>query len=101
MPDLSTARVVVVVFKIAGCEACADYLPKFQRIAQRYARCLPIYVVDANDPRYQTLANRLNVSAVPATFALRRGTGLIRLEGDSSEAEIAWLLNIAAREASC
>jgi len=100
-PDLSTARVVVVVFKMAGCGACAEYVPRFQRIARAYAQCLPIWIIDANDPRYAQLADRLRVSAVPATFALKRGSGVLRLDGSSSDAEIVWLLDVAAREALC
>jgi thioredoxin-like negative regulator of GroEL len=96
----NNSRIVVVVFTIAGCEACEDYKPRFQRIAQAYQNQFPIMLFDANDPRCADLATRLNVQNVPATFALRRPTGMIRVEGAIPDSQIAWLLGVAAREAA-
>lgn len=98
----ANARVVVVLFTIPGCEACAEYKPRFQRIAQQYQSIVPILMFNANDmrPDVADLANRLNVASVPATFVLRRPTGLIRVEGAIPDSQIAWLLGVAAREAS-
>jgi thioredoxin-like negative regulator of GroEL len=97
---VNDSRVVVVLFTIAGCEACEEYKPRFRRIAQQYQRHVPIVMLDANDPRCADLAQRLNVTNVPATFALRRPTGMIRVEGAIPDSQIAWLLDVAAREAT-
>jgi thioredoxin-like negative regulator of GroEL len=100
--NANNARVVVVVFTIPGCDACAEYKPRFQHIAQHYERIVPIYMLNANDtrPGVADLASRLNVTSVPATFVLRRPTGMIRYEGAISDEQIAWLLGVAAREAT-
>jgi thioredoxin-like negative regulator of GroEL len=97
---VNNSRVVVVVFTIAGCEACEEYKPRFRRLAQHYQPYVPIMMFDANDPQCTDLANRLKVHAVPATFVLRRPTGLIRIEGGIPDSQIAWLLGVAAREAA-
>ena len=60
---------------------------------------MPILVLDANDPRNADLAGRLNVTGVPATFVLRRPSGVIRVVGSVPDSQIAWLLGVAAREA--
>jgi hypothetical protein len=101
MIDPSTSRIVVVVFKMAGCSACEEYVPRFKRIAQHYTSCIPIMIIDANDKRYEQLATRLNVSNVPATYVMRRPHGVVPLIGAGSDAEIQSLLDIAAREAVC
>ena len=100
--NANNARVVVVVFTIPGCDACAEYKPRFQRVAQHYGRIVPIYMLNANDarPDIADLASRLNVTSVPATFVLRRPTGVIRYEGAITDEQIAWLLGVAAREAT-
>ena len=101
MIDLDRARIAVVVFTIKGCPACAEYKPRFQRLAAPYAGCIPIVVVDANDARYSQLADRLGVQEVPATFVLRKPRGIIRVIGGAPDAQINWLLGVAAREAAC
>ena len=97
---LNNANAVVVVFTIEGCEACEEYKPRFSRIAQQYQHHVPILMYDANDPRCADLATRLNVTNVPATFVLRRPTGMMRVEGGIPDSQIAWLLGVAAREAA-
>lgn len=97
---VNNSRVVVVLFTIAGCEACAEYKPRFHRMAQHYRNYVPVMAFDANDPRCADLANRLNVTNVPATFVLRKPTGVIRVEGAIPDSQIAWLLGVAAREAA-
>lgn len=101
-PNANNARAVVVLFTIPGCDACAEYKPRFQRIAQQYQQIVPIYMLNANDtnPQVADLASRLNVANVPATFVLRRPTGVIRVEGAIPDDQIAWLLGVAAREAT-
>lgn len=98
--NANNARAVVVLFTIPGCDACAEYKPRFQRIAQQYQSIVPIYMLNANDtnPQVADLASRLNVMNVPATFVLRRPTGVIRVEGAIPDEQIAQLLGIAVRE---
>lgn len=97
----TSARAVVILFTIPGCGACAEYKPRFQRIAQQYQHVVPIYMLNANDtrPDVADLASRLGVANVPATFVLRRPMGVIRVEGAIPDSQIAWLLGVAAREA--
>ena len=96
------ARAVLVVFTIEGCGACAEYKPTFMKVASAYRGRFPIYMLDANDtnPQVAQLAQRLNVQAVPATFVLRKPTGMIRVEGAIPADQVAWLCDIAARENS-
>jgi len=91
------SRVIVVLFTISGCEACEEYKPRFQRIAQHYPQ-VPVVMLDANDPRNADLGTRLNVNNVPATFVLRRPSGVIRVESAIPDTQIVWLFNVAARE---
>ena len=97
---LDQPRVVVVLFTIEGCPACNEYKPRFARVASAFQGQVPILMLDANDPRNANLANRLNVRGVPATYALRRPTGLITMVGSVPDEQIAWLLGVAAREAA-
>lgn len=94
------ANAVVILFTMDGCPACADYAPKFDRIAAAYeASGVPVYRYDADDerPDVQHLVKRLNVQATPTTFVLRRGPGEIRQEGDLEEYEIRELFEVARR----
>lgn len=91
---------VVVVFTIPGCQACEEYKPRFSRIAQQYAPYVQIFMLNADDTRNADLANRLQVHNVPATYVLRRPTGMMKIEGGIPDQQIAWLLGIAAREAA-
>jgi len=93
-------RIVVVLFTIEGCQACTEYKPRFARIASAYREHVPILMLDANDPQNANLAGRLNVEGVPATFVLRRPSGIIRMVGSVPDSQIAWLLGVAAREAA-
>jgi thioredoxin-like negative regulator of GroEL len=99
--DLNQAPVVVVLFKMEGCPACAEYEPRFRKFAAAYGSCVPTLIVDVTDERYIPLADRLGVTGVPATFVLRRPRGVIRLEGAVSDRQIQGLLDVAARSASC
>lgn len=101
-PPPSEARAVVVVFTIEGCEACKEYKPTFMKVANGYRNSVPIYMLDANstDPQVASLAQRLNVQAVPATFVLRKPTGMIKVEGAIPADQVVWLCDIAARENS-
>lgn len=97
--DLRESPVVVILFTLEGCGACAEFKPRFARIAADYQRHVSIIDADANDPRFADLADRLKVEAVPAVFLLRRPRGMIRLVGSSTDDQVRWLLNIAAHAA--
>jgi thioredoxin-like negative regulator of GroEL len=99
--DPRNANVVVVLFTIDGCEACEEFKPRFQRVAQQFAGQVPIYMLDANSnhPEVASLAQRLGVTNVPATYAMRKPRGLITVVGGVPDEQIAWLLGVAAREA--
>ncbi len=100
LPDLNGHNVVVILFKMEGCPACEEYEPRFRQIASSYQGCFPILIVDAADPSITPMADRLKVHAIPATFVLRRPTGVIRAEGNIENDELTWMLNAAAREAA-
>ena len=96
--NLDQSSVVIIVFTVPGCGACENYKPRFQQIAQRYAQHVPVIMANANDPKYQDLANKYNVDNVPATFVLRKPSGLIRVEGAIPDNQIIWLFEVALRE---
>ena len=97
--DPRTSPVVIVLFTLDGCGACAEYKPRFQKLAAAANLPIPVIYADADDPKFSGLADRLKVEAVPVTFVLRRPRGLIRLTGASTDAQITWLLNAAAQAA--
>jgi thiol-disulfide isomerase/thioredoxin len=97
--DLRNSPIVVVLFTLEGCPACEEYKPRFAKIAKTYQGHVPVVFADANDPKFQDLAERLNVEAVPATFMLRRPRGMIRMVGSVSDQQVHWLLGTAARAA--
>jgi thioredoxin-like negative regulator of GroEL len=99
IPGLDNARVVVVLFTLEGCPACAEFKPRFRRLAEAYSQYMPIIMADANDPRFTGLADRLQVREVPATFALRRPSGALRILGNVPDTHVRHLLDIAAHEA--
>lgn len=100
--DPRTAKAVVVVFTIDGCDACEEYKPRFAKIAEDFRSQVPIYMLDANSdhPWVVGLAQKLNVTNVPATYVMRRPVGLMTVLGGIPDDQIAWLLGLAAREAA-
>lgn len=93
------APVLVVLVVQAGCGACDEYKPIFERIAEPYAkRGLPIYRLDAGseDPNAVAFMNRHGVESTPTVIAatLYRGP-VARLEGVSTEIETRQLLDVA------
>jgi thiol-disulfide isomerase/thioredoxin len=94
------APVVVLVVHQEGCPACEEYLPRFQRIAERYARCIPHLVVDANV--YPDAADALKVESTPTTLVLRHGRMTSRnLTGAAEDADIEKLFVAASRGMEC
>lgn len=99
--NLAHARVAVVVFHQKDCPACEDYLPRFQKIMPAYAHCMPIYLMDIADPRYNAFSDRHNVEATPTTLILYRRKSPIKIEGAIDDNEIHRVLTKAARDAVC
>jgi len=99
--DLSQARVVVVLVVMRQCPACHEFLPRFRRVAAKYARCVPSVIVDASDPQQAPVADRFQVRATPTLLVLRRPVGQIRLEGNVSDAEIERAFAMATRGLRC
>lgn len=94
---------MIVVFTMKGCSHCLEYKPRFERVSKQWMQQngvrIPIIMADANDPRFDALATRLNVEAVPVTFVLKKPAGTVRVDGAAPDAQIAWLLGVAARHA--
>lgn len=94
------APVVVLVVHQEGCGACEEYLPRFQRIADRYSRCIPHLVVDANV--YPEAADALKVDSTPTTLVLRHGRMTSRnLAGAAADEDIEKLFIAASRGTEC
>lgn len=95
--DLNRANVVVVLFVMEGCQACTEFLPRFQRAAAQYRNHFPIYVLDAasDDVETQKLADRTSVRATPTTLVLRRGPGIYKMEGSVGDADLRGILQSA------
>lgn len=94
------APVVVIVVHQQGCGACEEYLPRFQNIAAKYARCIPHLVVDAND--YPEAADALKIASTPTTLVLRHGRMTSRnLTGAAEDADIEKLFVAASRGMEC
>lgn len=89
------------MLKMQGCGACAEYEPRFRQIASAYQHCLPVLILDANDPQHAPIADKYRVVATPTTLVLRRSGGQARWEGAISDAEIHYIFQVALRGMSC
>ena len=90
MIDLTNERVLVALFVQEGCPACEEYLPRFERVADRYRRAgMPIIVYDATstDDELVAFMDRYQIEATPTLLVLRRGPGSRRLDGALTNAE--------------
>jgi hypothetical protein len=117
-------RVIVVAFKMQGCGACAEYIPRFTKAvtakglpvfnvskdslpsaAELAATCLPVYVIDCEDEKFAAWCDHLAVKkkdqGMPATYVVRRPHGKIAIEGAIPNGQIEWLLGKALRGLSC
>jgi len=94
--DLTQYNVVVVVFVMEGCGACAEYAPRFQRVAGPFTHAVPSFIVDANSPQGGPLADRFMIEATPTTLILRKPAGAIKAEGSLPDAEIVEMFKFAA-----
>lgn len=88
-------RTVIILWIQAGCGACHEFRPTFNRVASRYKGQIPIYVLDCNDPKHSGLADRCGVGSTPTTCVLRAPYGILKAEGAIPEPELARLFNTA------
>ena len=106
--DLSPHNALVAVFKLEGCPACEDYIPRlFARVQelQRQGASIEVYdperkggkkarvivmVYDLSDaePEVNRFADRFSISAMPTTVLLPRGPGAFKVEGSLSASQI-------------
>jgi thiol-disulfide isomerase/thioredoxin len=78
---------IVMVWGMDGCPACEEYIPRFRRVASKYAQCVPAVVLDAN--RYEDAANHFRIRATPTTITSRYGRrGIYAIEGDAPDEDI-------------
>jgi len=92
------ANAVLVVFVQEGCHACAEYKPVVDKVAAKYTGRVPVLIYDANDERkeVQALADRLGVSATPATYVMRRGpSSPVGAEDALAEGALEYLFQLA------
>jgi thiol-disulfide isomerase/thioredoxin len=94
------ARSVVMLFVMKGCGHCHEYWPRFKRIASKYQNYVPIYVFDAEDPRYEIYADRYGVTGMPTTIVAKKPTGFKKWEGsvDNQTIEHAFQLALSAMQ---
>jgi thioredoxin-like negative regulator of GroEL len=97
--DLTQYSIVVVVFVMDGCDACAEYVPRFQHVARQFSGKIPAFIVDVNSPQGGPLADRFMVEATPTTVILRRPSGAIRAEGALPDTEVGQIFQFAATHA--
>lgn len=84
-----------LVFVAQECSACAEYKPRLERIAGRWAQCVPTYVLDVR--RYERLANAMHVQYTPTTIVVRHGRELGRLDGSAEDHKVDGLYASVAR----
>ena len=94
-------QVVVVVFTMKGCPACQEYLPRFRRIAQRWASCIPVVYLDAAKDAQQDRADKFTIKYTPTTLILKRPNGFLKWESSLSDEEIEAIFQRAAYHARC
>jgi thiol-disulfide isomerase/thioredoxin len=98
MIDLRNERVLVALFVQAGCPACEEFHPRFDRLADRYKRAgMPIMVYDAaaKDPGLIAFMDKYQVYATPTLLILKRGPGSYKVEGSLDDETIEETLMMA------
>lgn len=84
----------VFVFGQAGCPACADYIPRFKRVAGPFRERFPIGIYDlAKDGPYANeFATKLGIRHTPTTVVMTRRGSLHKHVGPLTESAIRELL---------
>jgi thiol-disulfide isomerase/thioredoxin len=79
----------VFVFIQAGCGACEDYKPKFERVAAEHGDVVVgRYDLATQDARVQEFAEKLNVKATPTTVVMTSNGAFHRHVGSLPVAQI-------------
>lgn len=92
---LTEYPVIIVVWGQEGCPACDEFIPRFRRVAKKWARCVPAVVVDAG--AYTDAADSFRVQSTPTTMILRHGRkSLFLLDGATDDASIERLFAYAS-----
>jgi thiol-disulfide isomerase/thioredoxin len=98
--DIRQYPVAVIAWKQDGCPVCDEFFPKFDRVAKQYEQCLPVLVADVND--YPEVADSFRVMSTPSVIISRFGQRSFRsITGDTTEADIVGLFEVAARGLDC
>lgn len=90
----------VVVFHQHGCPACAEYLPRFRRIAPKYRAFLNVQIanLDRADRRIQDAAMAFKITGVPTTLVLDANDKVVkRSVGAVTDEQIVKLFEFAAK----
>jgi len=114
MSDLQATKVVIVVFAMPGCPACADYQPRFTKQVEGFKHYgapfvfytpgqklapgqIPVVILDgtSQDPSIVSFADLYQVSAMPTTILLTYNAPPYRAEGAISDQEVYDLLSSA------
>lgn len=102
VPDLSQAPAAVILFVLPGCPACHALLPRFRAIAQKYASCLPVVIMDATRNDYGPVADHFDVVYTPTAIGLTRKRGQVaRFHGNVQDHEIERLFQTTVYGLSC
>ena len=114
--DLSHTQSMIIVFAMAGCPACEEYKPRFEKMVAGFQRhgvpivyhvhgraiargTIPLLIVDAasENPSVVSLADQYGVSGLPSTLLLTRRGRPVRLEGAVDDQQIYDLLAAASQ----
>jgi thiol-disulfide isomerase/thioredoxin len=93
----------VVVFHQSGCPACAEYLPRFRRVAVKYRAHLNIQTpnVDRSDKRIQDAAIAYKINAAPTTLVLDQNDKVLKRSiGALTEAQLTKLFEFATSKST-
>jgi thiol-disulfide isomerase/thioredoxin len=90
----------VVVFHMAGCSACDDYMPKFKRVAVKYRNHVPIKHVHytGRNAATEAMLDKYKIEGFPTTVILdAKEKAILKVEGSLPVAEITKIFEQAAR----
>lgn len=92
--------VIVVVWGLADCPACKEYMPRFRAVAERYEGCIPAATFDTETVDGYWI-DRYSIVHVPCTMVLRYGQVTARRDRPIEDRTIEHLFYLAAIGAEC
>ncbi len=92
--------VIVIVWAQDGCEMCKEYVPRFRRVAEMYAGCVPAAVFDVETVDDAWLAH-FHVHHVPTTMVVRYGRITARRDAFIDDTTIVHLFGLASIGQEC